>query len=298
MENSFRLIIESAAIPIFTVDAKDSIIYANPCAERTFGWDTGELGGHPLRTILPQPGFYDGISIQDECTPHGVRTHTTTCISKTGDEIPVEFSCTRIAEGEGIRYVVIARDITKQLKAERRERELEEHKLDFYRRTILAATDGKLDIRPAEEIMRLAGERIMLFHIASAHDMVSVRRDMRVALVSGGMPLEKADLLILCAGEAMTNALKHAGGGDISLHGKDDMFTMLVSDRGRGIEALNLPDIALTRGYSTAGTLGMGYKLMLSFAGHVYLATGLQGTILGLSMRIHEDTEKPPPGAR
>jgi hypothetical protein len=30
-----------------------------------------------------------------------------------------------------------------------------------------------------------------------------------------------------------------------------------------------LPDIALTRGYSTAGTLGLGYKVMMRFADKV-----------------------------
>jgi anti-sigma regulatory factor (Ser/Thr protein kinase) len=123
--------------------------------------------------------------------------------------------------------------------------------------------------------------------------MASVRQEIRRPLVSAGMPPERADSMILCAGEAMTNALKHAGGGDVSLHRRSDIFTILVRDHGRGIEALNLPEVALTHGYSTAGTLGMGYKLMISLADHVYLATSPQGTTLGVSMHISQEAAKP-----
>ena len=61
----------------------------------------------------------------------------------------------------------------------------------------------------------------------------------------------------------------------------------MVSDHGRGMEALTLPEVALVRGYSTAGTLGMGYKAVLSVADKVYLATGPDGTTVAVEMDVH-----------
>ena len=60
----------------------------------------------------------------------------------------------------------------------------------------------------------------------------------------------------------------------MSLHTIEDRLICVISDSGPGIGAMALPDVALTRYYSTAGTLGMGYKLMIRFADRVYLATG------------------------
>ena len=63
----------------------------------------------------------------------------------------------------------------------------------------------------------------------------------------------------------------------------------VVSDQGPGIPALTLPDVALRRGYSTAGTLGMGYKIMTSFGDRVYLATGPEGTTVAIEMRLQPE---------
>jgi anti-sigma regulatory factor (Ser/Thr protein kinase) len=62
-----------------------------------------------------------------------------------------------------------------------------------------------------------------------------------------------------------------------------------MSDHGPGIPALTLPDVALRRGYSTAGTLGMGYKIMISFVDKVYLATGPKGTTVAVEMKLQPE---------
>lgn len=74
----------------------------------------------------------------------------------------------------------------------------------------------------------------------------------------------------LCVGETATNAWKHAGGGIVSLHTLPDAMLVMVTDSGSGIEALALPELALTRGYTTAKSLGVGYKAVISLADQVY----------------------------
>ena len=59
-----------------------------------------------------------------------------------------------------------------------------------------------------------------------------------------------------------------------------------------GIQALSIPDVALTRGYSTAGTLGMGYKIMISLADRVYLETGPEGVTVAIEMMLEPASEQ------
>ncbi|MDI6829031.1 MAG: ATP-binding protein, partial [Armatimonadota bacterium] len=109
---------------------------------------------------------------------------------------------------------------------------------------------------------------------------------------SAGMDEEKVSRLIVSIGEAATNALKHSGGGTVSIHQTPNSLIAVVSDKGHGIAALSLPDIALTKGYSTAGSLGMGYKVMISFSDRIYLATGPEGTKVGIEMKLSDMTSE------
>lgn len=79
-----------------------------------------------------------------------------------------------------------------------------------------------------------------------------------------------------------------------------DLGSVRCSVTGAGIVAVALPDVALAKNYSTAGTLGMGYKRMIRFADKVYLATRPEGTelyacasqghISGILIMSHRDT--------
>ena len=101
--------------------------------------------------------------------------------------------------------------------------------------------------------------------------------------------------LILCVGEAATNAVKHADSGQVSIHKRDDALIVVVQDNGPGIQEINLPDVALKRGYTTAISLGMGYKAMISVADQVYLTTGPEGTTVAVEMCIHPKPKQPSP---
>ena len=86
--------------------------------------------------------------------------------------------------------------------------------------------------------------------------------------------------------EAVSNAIKHGRGGTLSMHRTEGSLTCVVTDTGPGIVQMALPAVALTRNHSTAGTLGMGYKLMIHFSDRVYLATGPDGTTVALEFKI------------
>lgn len=169
---------------------------------------------------------------------------------------------------------------------------VEEDKRRFYRKTIEAATEGKLMICDYDEIEQVTGPPIAEYEFTLSEDIGRIRHMVAEIAESEGMDEARMYDLILCVGEATTNAVKHADGGRFSLHKRDDSLLAKVSDSGPGIQEINLPDVALTRGYTTAVSLGMGYKAMISVADRVYLATGSRGTTVAVEMCLHQ---KPTP---
>ncbi len=167
--------------------------------------------------------------------------------------------------------------------------ELEAHKREFYQRTILAATDGKLVIEERDAIRATAGSSLADWAVDSADGLARIR-DEAVAL-AGSLGMDQLGIMRLatCIGEATSNALKHAGGGKASLHRLQDSLLFEVEDHGPGIDTLSIPHVALSPGYSTAGTLGMGYKLMIVSASKVYLATGPDGTTVACEIGLRND---------
>jgi len=180
----------------------------------------------------------------------------------------------------------IAREM-RDVEVRRDRRRLAAYQQEFFRKTIEAATEGKLLIRDRDEILRAAGPPIASWPIATVDDLGTERHTVAEIVREAGMEDDRIADFLLCISEAATNALKHAGGGTLSLHRTSEGFLAVVADHGTGIPAINLPELALTRGYTTAGSLGMGYKAMMTAADTVYLATGLNGTTVGIAMACH-----------
>lgn len=188
--------------------------------------------------------------------------------------------------GELIGGFGTTEDITERKRTEQALHEAEESKIEFYRRMVMAATDGKLVIAERAEIERITGAPVASWEIHDADDTKTVRHGVEQTARSLGMTEPQLGQLAVAVGEATTNAVKHAGGGRASLHCPDSRLVLVVSDSGPGIPALTLPDVALKRGYSTAGTLGMGYKLMIQFADRIHLATDEEGTTVAIEVKL------------
>ena len=169
----------------------------------------------------------------------------------------------------------------------------EEDKREFYRKTIEAATEGKLIICDPDEIEQMAVPSIATYEITRGEDLSMVRQVIAEIAKSEGMDDSRVFDLVLSSGEAATNAIKHAHGGKVSIHRHNGTLLIAVTDNGPGMQAINLPDVALKRGYTTAVSLGMGYKAMISIADHVYLATGPNGTTVAIEMELQTTAKSP-----
>ena len=85
-------------------------------------------------------------------------------------------------------------------------------------------------------------------------------------------------------GEAAMNTVVHAGGGVGSVNLSHDTATLQVwiSDNGSGIPTHHLPRAVLQKGFTTAGTMGYGFKMMVQTCDRLWLLTGTQGTTIVL----------------
>jgi len=181
---------------------------------------------------------------------------------------------------------IVATDISARRRQEERER-------DFLHRTIEEATEGKLIICAREEIMAMAGPAIAVWQIAACQDFAHIRNAVGDKARADGMSEERIFDFLLCISEAITNACTHANGGTLSLHQGPQALLAIVADQGPGIPAMHLPQLALRRGFTTGGTLGMGYKTMIAVADTVFLDTGPHGTTVGIDMGLQPP--EPPP---
>jgi anti-sigma regulatory factor (Ser/Thr protein kinase) len=95
----------------------------------------------------------------------------------------------------------------------------------------------------------------------------------------------KAGKLALLATEASRNVLVHGGGGEVVLAGMREgdasVARILALDKGDGIANIGL---ALSDGYSTAGTMGGGMGAMKRLASKFEVFTGKTGTVVLLEV--------------
>jgi len=118
--------------------------------------------------------------------------------------------------------------------------------------------------------------------------LVDLRDRTREACVSTGIDGPRASDLVTAANEAGMNAIVHVGAGvatvavEQNLAPQSGRVQVRVEDSGAGITLERLPRATLLKGYTTAGTLGFGMKMMLSLVDRVYLLTGSTGTTVVL----------------
>ena len=82
--------------------------------------------------------------------------------------------------------------------------------------------------------------------------------------------------LVLAVGEAATNALVHAGGGEARVRADVDagVIQVWIQDSGPGISTDHLRRAIRSGGFSTAGTLGQGFRIMLRACDRLFIQAG------------------------
>jgi anti-sigma regulatory factor (Ser/Thr protein kinase)/CheY-like chemotaxis protein len=166
--------------------------------------------------------------------------------------------------------------------ARRQHKQAEEERRRFYRETIVSATGGKLDIcDPADVEPYLSGASLVI-DVSKPHEVGPVLREVSAACSGLGLGEDRMWEFEIAVGEAVTNALKHAGGGRVYVGSAGDEIWAGVSDGGPGIDSVVLPCAVLRRGFSTKPSMGLGYSIMLDATDRMLLKTGPDGTTVVL----------------
>lgn len=208
---------------------------------------------------------------------------------------PRWFTTTKVPSHLGL--VGISRDITARRLAEQKVESMNQQliaaeieKKTFCRDVVLAVTQGKFHLVESHEFHPLpnAGPE---YPLADPEDCAGMRRLLEPFAREAGMEEECVQDLLLIAGEAATNTVKHAVGGRWQAGHDGKGVWVRVWDTGGGIHANELPRVLFKKGYSSKISLGLGYTLMLSLSDEMLLATDATGTTLQFFKSMHKEEE-------
>ena len=151
-----------------------------------------------------------------------------------------------------------------------------------YRDVISAVTQNKLKLLlSASELPFYPPQtKVLEIKINNSDGLVSAKEQIEKYFVSKGWSKTRIFDIIVSVSEAVSNVLKHAQNGIVSIFGIGDKFHIWVSDNGKGIDFSDIPKSALQKGHSTRNSLGMGFCIMLELADQLLLFTHSMGTII------------------
>ena len=183
----------------------------------------------------------------------------------------------------GVRGIAI--DVT-ELK--RREEEIHRRDRDIrqaYADVFCAVTNDKLVIMTPEELNGALGEPVgHELAVNEFKELQGIRSTLRRVLRVTLQDLGDVDSVVMAAGEAITNAVKHGASCSVQVHKIGQTTQILVSDHGPGIDFTDLPHATLAAGFSTKKSLGVGFSIMLDVCDRVLLSTGPLGTTVVLEL--------------
>lgn len=176
-------------------------------------------------------------------------------------------------------YSVMIRDITRQHEAERLARENAEKQRTFMQEMLQSVTEGRLNLcfsrKELPNRLRPVGQPIEL----GARTLSTLRAQIHNAAIRNGFPDERWQDLVTAVGEAAMNAVVHAGGGTAYVYeNPDSELQVWIEDHGTGISEESLHRVTLERGFTTAGSWGHGFWMMMKMADRIWLQTGRNGT--------------------
>lgn len=104
----------------------------------------------------------------------------------------------------------------------------------------------------------------------------SVDNFLEERFLSWNNPFRKRVLLGLT--ECVTNVVKHTSGGYVLVFLEEEGPCFHVIDRGSGLVCHGLLCQTFTKGFSTVGTLGLGFSIMQKYFESIEVCTSSRGT--------------------
>ncbi|MHB9037374.1 MAG: PAS domain S-box protein [Armatimonadota bacterium] len=271
----YRKLYESLMDGFALSDMEGKILEFNRPYVQMLGYSDEELRNLTYSDITPvQWREHERDIVEKEVLERGYsETFEKEYRRKDGKIIPVELRkhLLRDDEGNPIGMWSVVRDISER-------RRTEEEKRQFYRETIRSVTEGRLEIGDRDAVSPYQAVSDFTKAFKTASELSSTRQLVESYCSSKGLQGDVLGLFTTGVGEALTNAVKHAHGGEVFCGASSEELWVGISDAGPGIATLTLPAATLKRGYSTKASMGMGYSIMLDVSDRVLLCTGPDGT--------------------
>jgi anti-sigma regulatory factor (Ser/Thr protein kinase) len=155
-------------------------------------------------------------------------------------------------------------------------------------------TEGQLRLcYDRSDLPEPCGETVARMVMSSSSALSRFRCVVREAARTLGIAVVRQHDLETAVGEAAMNAIVHAGSGIGTVYASQGdskapaMLQVWVEDEGSGIAFESLPKATLERGYSSSGTLGYGFWMILKTADRIWLYTSPSGTTVVLEQDKH-----------
>jgi PAS domain S-box-containing protein len=137
-EARYRVVAETASDAIMTIDESTKILFANPAAEKIFGYRLSELIGSSLTKLVPEYSSHlYGSGIADypfdpSQRQVGLKAVSVPGLHKDGHEVPLEISFGQVLiDGKRV-FTAVVRDVTERQRAEAAlQKQNEEYRLLF-----------------------------------------------------------------------------------------------------------------------------------------------------------------------
>jgi anti-sigma regulatory factor (Ser/Thr protein kinase) len=159
----------------------------------------------------------------------------------------------------------------------------------IYRDVISAVTQEKFSLITNEEVIKYKEGTVFCDGtIKTRSDIPTCRTRAKEALEIEGFSNSTIMSWLLVLSEAITNTIKHAEEGKMTLIKDAHEVRFVIEDNGPGFSLEELPKMTLQAGYSTKKSMGQGFTLMMKMANRVLLYTSPKGAILILCFDINK----------
>lgn len=166
-------------------------------------------------------------------------------------------------------------------------KQLEKSILESYVVLVNILSEGKINLHvSSEELVNQFGQLLHEGQISKNSDVPKCREIIKSVLEQYAPNVDSMKVQVAVT-EAVTNVLKHAMGGELSIYLTEDHLQFFISDKGSGIPLHEIPKTILVSGYSSKRSLGQGFKMIGKFSDRVQIHTSSQGTQVLIEYNIY-----------
>lgn len=160
---------------------------------------------------------------------------------------------------------------------------------ESYQDVIGKLSDGRIELVQSQTKLRESLGTLVDSMKISVVDDVGRGRDLINKYLNGISDAKIKLKILLAVSEGITNIIKHAVDGRLSLYANGKTYQILIEDHGSGIPLHEIPKTILVSGYSSKKSLGKGFSVISKAANRLRVYTGENGTSLLLEFDMEED---------